>query len=317
MKIGIDVMGGDYAPDAIIEGASLALKELDNSVSIVFIGDEKQTLELTERYSVDKSRFELIPSYEVIKMGEHPAKAFAKKTKSSISIGFGLLSKGYIQSFASAGSTGAMLVGSMYTVKSVPGVIRPAITSILPRINYKPGVLLDVGINPDCKPEILYQYGIFGSIYSKNVYGIDNPRVGLLNIGEEEEKGNIMTKAAFEMMKGTKDFNFVGNVEGHDLFSSKKADVFVCDGFVGNIVLKQAESMYYLLKARGIEDEYFNTFNFETYGGTPVLGINSNVLIAHGASTTKAIKNLLLLSKNLIDAKLTDKFKEIFKDDEN
>jgi phosphate acyltransferase len=244
-------------------------------------------------------------------MGEHPTKAFSKKTGSSIAAGFSLLKDKKIDAFASAGNTGAMLVGSIYTVKSVTGVIRPCITSMLPKESGNYNIILDVGANADCKPDVLYQFGILGSLFSKYIFNNENPRVGLLNIGEEEKKGNLLTQAAHELMKDSKDFNFIGNVEGRDIFS-EKVDVIVCDGFTGNVVLKEAESFYSLIKKRGIKDEFFDKFNYELYGGTPILGINSNVIIGHGISNGLAIKNMVLLSKDVTEARLSDKIKEAF-----
>jgi glycerol-3-phosphate acyltransferase PlsX len=245
-------------------------------------------------------------------MGDHPAKSFAKKQNSSIAVGFHMLHKGKIDGFASAGNTGAMLVGAMYTIKQIPGVIRPSISTVLPKENGKNAILLDVGINPDCRPDVLYQYAILGSIYAEFVYKIKNPRIGLLNIGSEEEKGNLLTKATHELMKGTDDFNFIGNIEGNEIFSTDKVDVIVSDGFTGNVVLKQAESFYTLIQKRKIQDEYFEKFNFEIYGGTPILGVNAPVVIGHGISNDIAIKNMILHTDEVARAKITEKIKEVF-----
>lgn len=204
-----------------------------------------------------------------------------------------------------------MLVGSMFSVKTIPGVIRPCITSLLPKENGGVGLILDVGINADCKPDVLYQFAILGSLFAEHVYGIKKPKVGLLNIGEEPEKGNLISQATHGLMKGTRDFNFIGNVEGRDVFNDM-ADVIVCDGFTGNVVLKQAESIYEIIKKRGLSDAYFDRFNYENYGGTPVLGINSTVMIGHGISNAVAVKNMLLLTKDIVDAKLSNKIKQAF-----
>jgi len=200
----------------------------------------------------------------------------------------------------------------MYSVKAISGVIRPCITSIMPKIdNGGVGIVLDVGTNADCRPDVLYQFGILGSIYAEFIYNIENPKVGLLNIGEEEEKGNLNTRAAYEMMKDTEEYNFIGNVEGRDLFGDK-VDVIVCDGFTGNVVLKEAEAFYSLIKKRGIKDEYFDRFNYELYGGTPILGVNSNVIIGHGNSSPQAVKNMLLLSRDVAEANLSERIKSAF-----
>lgn len=311
MKIGFDILGGDFAPENCLEGALLALKELPADVKLVLIGDEELSKAFFKKKGVDASRVEYVHSTEVIGMGEHPTKAFSQKPNSTISIGFKLLKDKQIDAFASAGNTGAMLVGSMFTVKAIPGVIRPCITSILPKEKGGFGLVLDVGTNADCKPDVLYQFGILGSIFAKEVYKITNPKVALLNIGEEPEKGNLVTQAAHGLMKEAKEFNFVGNIEGRDVFSDK-ADVIVCEGFVGNILLKTAEAFYELIKKRKRSDDYFDRFNYELYGGTPVLGVNGTVLIGHGISSALAFKNMLLLSKEVVDAKLHEKISQNF-----
>lgn len=314
MKIGLDVMGGDFAPDAIVSGAILAFSELPSDTKIVLIGNKSDILRICEKENFDPGNFEIVHTDEVIGMGEHPAKAFQKKTNSSIVTGFKLLVSGAIDSFASAGNTGAMMVGAMFMVKSIPGIIRPAISAMVPVLGGKSTLLLDVGLNPDCRPDVLYQYGLIGAIYAKGVFGIDNPRVALLSNGSEEEKGNLVSKAAFELMKGNPQFNFVGNVEGNDIFSDEKTDVIVCDGFVGNVVLKEAEAFYTIIRKRKIQDEFFERFNFENYGGTPVLGINQPVIIGHGVSNAKAIKNMLRHSHDVVKAKLIDKLKQAFRE---
>ncbi len=308
MKIGIDIMGGDYAPAVTVAGAVLAQKDLESSVELVLIGNKELIIKELEKEGVSPSSFVIIHADDVIGMGEHPTKAFIKKPNSSIAKGFELLAKKEINAFASAGNTGAMLVGSMYTVKSIPGIIRPCITSAVPKQDGGFTILLDVGSNPDCKPDVLYQYAILGSNYAQHVYGVKNPKVGLLNLGEEEEKGSILTQATFQLMKDTEDFNFIGNVEGRDILL-KDVDVVVCDGFTGNIVLKMAESFYTLMAKRNLLDDYFSTFNYENYGGTPILGVNSNVIIGHGISNDTAIKNMILHSVEVAKAELSEKLK--------
>jgi phosphate acyltransferase len=309
MKIGLDVMGGDYAPENILKGAILAQKVLPEADRIVLIGQEKIILEKLKEYNSDASLFDLVNASEVISMGEQPTRAFSQKPDSSITKGFRLLKTGQIDAFAGAGNTGAMLVGSVYSVNVVQGIIRPATTSVLPKENGGVGVLIDVGTNPDSKPDVLYQFGLLGSIYAQHVFGIENPKVGLLNIGEEEEKGNLLCQSAFRLMKDTQDYNFIGNIESRDLFNDK-ADVIVCDGFTGNIVLKQAESMYRLIKKRGIEDEFINRMNYENYGGTPILGVNGTVIIGHGISNDIAIKNMVILAKEVHEAKVSEKISD-------
>lgn len=313
MRLGLDAMGGDFAPDVTVKGAILAHKQLPADVELVLYGNESAIKELCQKSDFDPDKFSIVHAPEVIEMNDHPAKAFSQKTQSSIFLGFKDLESGKIDAFASAGSTGAMMVGAMYTVKTIPGVIRPTITAAIPRMDGGFTILLDVGINPDCKPDVLYQYAVLGSLYTEFVYKVPSPRVGLLNIGSEEEKGNLITKATYQVMQGSKEFNFIGNVEGNDLFDYKKVDVIVCDGFVGNVLLKAAESFYKLIRKRNIHDEFFERFNFENYGGTPVLGVNGNVIIGHGISNDIAIKNMILHTFDVTKANLPLKIKEVFK----
>ncbi len=312
MRIGVDIMGGDFAPKAAVLGAIKVYNELPADIKLVLIGNKKQIIDILNKEGVDESGFEIVHADQVIEMGDHPAKAFTAKPNSSIAVGFGLLHKKMIDGFASAGNTGAMLVGTMYTIKAIPGVIRPCISSEMPQLNGKHSIILDVGINPDCKPDVLYQYGVMGSVYAQNVYGIEKPKVALLNIGSEEQKGNLIVKSTYDLMQGSKDFNFIGNVEGHQLFGNCPADVVVCDGFTGNVVLKEAEGFYRIIKSRKINDDFFENFNFEHYGGTPVLGVNSTVIIGHGASNAKAVKSMILKTKNVIEAKISEKLIEIY-----
>ena len=312
MNIGLDIMGGDFAPEAIVLGAIEARKEIPSKHSITLVGDTEIAKNILLKEQVDPSLFTLVHASEVIEMGDHATKAMRSKQDSSINVGFKLLSQGKLDSFSSVGNSGAMLIGSMFAVRPISGVIRPCITSVLPKESGGVGVILDVGINADCKPDVLYQFAVLGSLYAEFVYNIKSPKVGLLNIGEEKEKGNLLAQATFELMEDSNDFNFIGNVEGRDLFSDL-ADVIVCDGFTGNVILKEAEAFYSLIAKRGLLDEYFNRFNYENYGGTPVLGVNGNVLIGHGISNPKAIKNMLNLSLSIAQADLPNKIKKAFK----
>jgi len=312
MKIGLDFMGGDYAPKATILGAIATAQVLSKDQTLVLIGNKELALPIIAEAGADPSLFEFVHTTETISMGEHPTKAITQKPNASISLGFQLLKDGVIDSFASAGNTGAMLVGAMFSIKTVPGVIRPAITTNVPRLTEGFSVMLDVGANADCKPDVLLQFGILGSLYSQHIYGTENPKVALLNIGEEEEKGNMLTLAAHSLMKNANLFNFIGNIEGRDLFEDH-IDVIVCDGFTGNIVLKLAESFYSLTTKKGFSDPFFDRFNYEQYGGSPILGVNAPVIIGHGISSPEAIKNMILLSRNMIESKFVDKVKAAFK----
>ncbi len=313
IKVGLDVMGGDFAPEAAVQGAILALESLGADSRIVLFGDKGRILEILAAEGCSEDKFDIVATTEVIEMGDHPAKAFQAKSDSSITVGFTYLAKGLIDGFASAGSTGAMMVGSMYAVKPIEGVIRPTISSLVPTAAGCPALLLDVGLNVDCKPEVLAQYGLIGSIYAKCVLGIDSARVAIVNIGEEESKGNAQTKAAYELLKEDDRFNFVGNVEGSHIFSGKVADVVVCDGFVGNTLLKMAEGLYRINKAiGGIDHPFWEQMNYETIGGTPVLGVNAPVVIGHGCSSAKAIKSMVLATERCISSGVTQQLQEAF-----
>lgn len=309
MRIGLDVMGGDFAPEATLAGAMQASRHLSPDDRIVLIGNQHLIEDELKRLGGDITLFDVVHAEDVIAMGESPTKAFASKPNSSISLGFKLLKKNRIDAFSSAGNTGAMLVGSIYSVNAVQGIIRPATTAIIPKESGGVGVLIDVGTNPDSKPDVMYQFGLLGSIYAQHVHGIEDPKVGLLNIGEEEDKGSLLCQSAFRLMKDTPDFSFIGNVESREFFKDK-VDVVVCDGFTGNIILKNMEAMFRTMMKRGLMDDFFSRFNYENYGGTPILGVNATVLIGHGISNAKAIKNMLLHSKQVFEARLADKIRE-------
>ncbi|MBP3943020.1 phosphate acyltransferase PlsX [Sphingobacteriaceae bacterium WQ 2009] len=311
MKIGLDILGGDYAPKSTILGAIAAQKELSEDQRIVLFGNEQETKQLIAEAGGDPALFDYVHAPDTIGMGEHPTKAITQKPNSSITKGFEALKNKEIDSFASAGNTGAMLVGSMFSVKTIPGVMRPAIAAIVPKLKSGTGLLLDVGANADCKPEMLNQFAILGSLFSEYVYGVSNPKVGLLNIGEEEEKGNLLTTSTYPILKQNTKINFVGNAEGRDLFSDC-ADVYVCDGYTGNVVLKLAETFYAVTLKKGFKDDFFDRFNYERYGGSPILGVNAPVLIGHGISTPEAIKNMVLLSKDMVESGIIDKIKSAF-----
>jgi len=311
MKIGLDIMGGDFAPQATVLGAIASFKMLAADQKLVLIGDKDIAVGILHENNFSPDNFEFVHTTQVIGMGEHPAKAIIQKSDSSISVGFKLLKEGAIQAFSSAGNSGAMLVGAMLSIRTIPGVLRPAITSIIPQLKGGLGILVDAGVNADCKPEYFPQFAILGSLFAQYVYHIENPRVALMNIGEEEEKGNVLYQAAYPLMKVSKQFNFVGNIEGRDTFEDR-ADVVVCDGFTGNVILKLAESFYDLAVKRNIKDAFIDMFNYEQYGGSPVLGVNAPVLVGHGISTPEAIKNMVLLSKNMVESSLIEKIKLAF-----
>lgn len=304
MKIGIDVMGGDFAPAEVLKGVADYLQ--NHEAELVLLGDENLVNPLLQQYSLTSDAVSIVHAPEVIDMHETPTKALKEKRRSSISVGFHLLATDKIDAFISAGNTGAMLVGALYALKPVEGVLRPTISTIIPKENGDTGLLLDVGLNSDCKPEQLNQFATMGSVYAQTILGIQNPRVGLINIGEEEGKGNLLAQAAYPLLKENEHINFVGNVEGRDVFLDK-ADVMVCDGFTGNIMLKLAESLYEIMKRKDIHHDYLERFNFENYGGTPVLGVSKPVIIGHGISKAKSFSNMISLAKKMIETDVMEK----------
>ena len=306
MKIGIDMMGGDFAPLEAIKGIQQYVQHKEQRAHLVLLGDEEKIAALAAEHSFPSKEYTIVHAPQVIGMHEHPTRALKEKQKSSIAVGFYLLANGEIDAFISAGNTGAMLVGSLYSLKPIEGVIRPTISTIIPKEDGGSGLLLDVGLNSDCKPEQLNQFAIMGSVYAQNILGIENPKVALLNIGEEEGKGNLLAQATYPMLKENEHINFVGNIEGRDLLLDK-ADVMVCDGFTGNIILKLAESLFEITQRKQINHEYFDRFNFENYGGTPVLGISKPVIIGHGISKTKSFKNMILVAQKMIEKDIMQK----------
>lgn len=309
MKIALDAMGGDFAPDAVIDGVKLILGESHPDLKVVLVGKKEVITRLLEEKGINSNAVEIVNADEVIQMGEHPTKALTQKPKSSIAVGFGLLKASEVNAFCSAGNTGAMHVGAMFTIKTIEGIIRPGIAGFVPKEQGEYGVIMDVGANADCKPDVLVQFGEMGSLYAKNVFHIDNPKVGLMNLGEEEQKGTLLTQAAYQLLKLDSRVNFIGNIEGRDIFN-ERADVIICDGFTGNVILKFAESVYDMLKKRDLLDPFFNKFNYEAIGGSPILGVNGNVIIGHGVSSPVAIKNMLIqaykMSKSNIHLKIKD-----------
>ena len=307
-------MGGDYAPQAVVSGAVKASQLIDKESKIVLFGDKQRIEEILAQEKCPADTFEIVHTTEVIEMGDNPSQAFRQKPNSSIALGFRYLMEKKIDGFASAGSTGAMMVGSMQVIKPIEGVIRPTISTEIPTITGGRALLLDVGLNVDCKPEVLEQYGLIGSIYAEAVLGIERPRVAVLNIGEEETKGNTQSKTTFELMKASGKFNFVGNIEGSYIFSGQVADVIVCDGFVGNTLLKTVEGLYRINKALKIADSpFWRDMNYEHVGGTPVLGLGAPVVIGHGCSSPLAIKNMILTTERCAQAELTTKLQDAFK----
>ncbi len=333
-------MGGDFAPEVAIEGAVMSLKLLNKESRIVLYGDEKRIRELIKKHGANESDFDIVATTQVIEMGDHPAKAFIAKRDSSMTRGFNDLAEGKIDGFASAGSTGAMMVGSMQVIKPIEGVIRPVLATLIPTISTEKGiqraVLMDVGLNVDAKPEVLAQYGLLGSIYAKSALQMENPRVALLNIVEEEGKGNAQAKATYDLMKADTRYNFVGNVEASYIFTGKIGDVVVADAFVGNSLLKMAEALYRInfrlgggkprlkLWLRPIlgriipklywQYDFWDSMNAESVGGLQVMGINAPVMIGHGSSSPRAICSMILSMERDIKSNFPAKLREALKE---
>ena len=311
MNIALDMMGGDFAPLEAVKGVRFFLEEKNENAHLTLIGDESKLTPLLQEYKINQKNITIIHAEQVIEMNEHPTKALKEKQQSSIAIGFHLLASSKADAFISAGNTGAMLVGALYSIKAIEGVSRPAIGAYLPRENGQLSLLIDVGLNADCKPENLSQFAILGSLFAEHILNHKNPRVALINVGTEEGKGDLLCQAAYPLLKENSHVNFIGNVEGRDILMDK-ADVYVCDGFTGNVLLKFAESFYDLIQKRKIEDEYFNRFNFEKYGGVPVLGVNKPVIIGHGISGAEAFSNMIKMAEKMIENNFIEKIKNNF-----
>lgn len=311
MNIGLDMMGGDYAPLEAIKGIVLYQQETGNKAHLTLLGDKEKIDPLLAEHNINSASITIVHAPQVIEMHEHPTKALREKQQSSIAIGFHLLATGKTDAFISAGNTGAMMVGSLFSIKAIEGISRPTIGAYMPRENGKLGLLLDAGTNADCKPENLNQFAVLGSLFAEHILNIENPKVGLLNIGEEEGKGNLLAQAAYPLLKENKNINFFGNIEGRDILLDK-ADVMVCDGFTGNVVLKLAESVYDIVQRRKIKDEHFDRFNFEMYGGVPVLGVAKPVIIGHGISHALAFKNMIRIAQQMIEKELLQKMQAVF-----
>jgi glycerol-3-phosphate acyltransferase PlsX len=317
IKIGLDMMGGDFAPQEAVKGILSFLNNPSNSnIHLVLIGDENQISSLLLSSDLNTNLYSIVATTEVIEMHEHPTKALKEKQNSSIAVGFGLLAAGKIDALISAGNTGAMMVGALFSIKTIDGILRPTIGAYVPREDGSLGLLLDVGLNADCKAENLNQFAVLGSLFAENILNIPKPRVGLVNLGEEEGKGNLLAQAAYPLLKENNQINFIGNIEGRDILMNK-ADVMVCEGFTGNVVLKLAESIYDITKKRNIKDDHLERFNFESYGGVPVLGVAKPVIIGHGISHAFAFSNMILIAVKMITQNLTAKIEESFANKEN
>lgn len=308
MRIALDMMGGDFAPKEACLGV-LSFLQKHNDCQLVLIGD-KSAIEVG--LGEFASKVQIVHTDEVIEMNEHPIKAMKEKQNSSLVVGFGMLAKGMVDAFASAGNTGVMLVGAAHVIKLIEGVLRPTIPTPVPQIDGSLAVMLDVGINADCKPENLNQFATLGSIYGKEILGIENPKVALLNIGEEEGKGNILAQTAYPMLKENESIHFIGNIEGRDIIDNK-ADLIITDGFTGNIVLKFAESLYDIIQVRrNLNDEFLARFNHRLYAGVPVLGVQKPLVVGHGVSNDVSFCGMLELGRKMILTQMCEKIQKEF-----
>ncbi|CAN5799347.1 phosphate acyltransferase PlsX [soil metagenome] len=311
IRIGLDMMGGDYAPLEAVKGVAAFFADTQKDIHVVLIGDEAQINPHLAAHKIPGEVYSIVHAPQVIEMHEHPTKALKEKQQSSIAIGFQLLASGKMDAFISAGNTGAMMVGALFSIKAIEGVLRPTIGGYMPREDGSLGLLVDVGLNADSKAENLNQFAVLGSLFAKYILKVENPKVGLLNIGEEEGKGNILAQATYPLLKENKHINFIGNIEGRDILLNK-ADVVVCEGFTGNVVLKLAESIHTIAARRNLNDAYFETLDSEKYGGVPVLGVAKPVIIGHGISHATAFKNMIRIAARMMETDLTGKIRESF-----
>ncbi len=328
MIIAVDAAGGDYAPHEVVKGAIQAAHEF--GIEIVLVGRKNVLRKLAEK-SVLNAHVTIEDAKQVIDFNEHPMKALQTKPQSSIVIGIGLVKAGTADAFVSAGNTGAVVGGSLFTLGRVPGVSRPAIACFLDILASHPSLLVDAGANSDCRPEHLLEFARLGSLYSRTLLKIPKPKVGLLSNGAEEGKGNRLAQETYNLLKEAGDITFFGNVEGHDL-QLRTVDVIVTDGFTGNIVLKAIEgfSDNYLSSLRQVGHVFSSVAKLKTrdlmkdiglakltkkmdyteYGGACLLGVNGNIIIAHGRSQAKAIKNAIGLAKETVEGNITQKLRE-------
>jgi glycerol-3-phosphate acyltransferase PlsX len=310
LRIGLDLFGGDHAPACNLEGLELAL-DADPNLHITVFGDQGQVLDFLSRSKWEK-RISIVHAPDKIEMGDSPMRAVASKPQSSIITGLKYLKSGQIDGFASAGNTGAIFGASVIILGVVLESVRPCLMTFVPRPEVRDAIILDIGANADSKPENLLDFALLGEAYARHVMQIDRPRVALINIGEEAEKGNELTKAAYKLFAQEQRFHFVGNAEPDRLFRDI-ADVYVCNGFTGNIILKLSETLIELVRRFGFNHPFLDRFNYENQGGSPVLGVNGTVVIGHGISNARAIANMVLLTRDIARARLHERMKEAFR----
>lgn len=328
MRIVVDAMGGDYAPKNVILGTIDALTDSNSRFEVILTGDKSAI----EKELADASASSDLPitihhTSQIITMEDSPATAVKTKSDSSMVVGLSLCKQGIGDAFLSAGNTGAQMAASTFILGRIPGVLRPTISAFFPHPNGI-SLILDVGANVDCKPEHLVQFAQMGSIFISQMENVSSPKVGLLSVGEEDTKGNDVTKETNQLLKTTSNINFIGNIEGRDIFKGT-ADVMVCDGFVGNIILKMAESISHILGPRfksemkamnldqsqmmlvgGLLKQVMKPFDYEEVGGVPLLGLNGVSIIGHGGSSPKAIKNMIFEAEKMVNLKVNDRIQK-------
>jgi phosphate acyltransferase len=325
MRIAIDAMGGDNAPDAIIAGAIESIEFLDAADEVILVGPKDVIEPRLSSLTSPKCKVAVVHAPDVIGMDEAPIESLRKKPRSSIGVLAKLAKRGQADSVISAGNTGACVAAFQMRMRNLPGVIRPGIAVVFPTFE-GPVTICDVGANIACKPIHLYQYGVMGGVYSKYLLGIENPRVGLMSIGQEDAKGNENVKKARGLMKSDSLMNFIGNIEGRDIFRGV-CDVAVCEGFVGNVIVKLTEGLvdglFKAIKHELMEEKLslamefkpvitkiYRKYDYNEYGGAPLLGVNGNALICHGSSESRTIRNAILASKKYHFGKINDKIAE-------
>lgn len=313
MRIGLDAFGGDYAPQNPLQGVALALPELPNQIEIVLIGPESELRTQARQLHIPlEPPITLLHADEVIEMHENPSRSIVQKPNSSISVGIQALKEKKVDAFISAGNTGAVVAASVLKLGNLPGVSRPTLGAFYPYNENKYSLICDVGANVDCKPEHLVQFAQLGSVYMQAVMGIAQPRVALLNVGEEPSKGNLVAQQAYALLQQHSGIHFVGNAEGRVL-THGFADVYVTDGFVGNILLKFGESLYELLREKVPPNPILERMNYENIGGLPFIGTQGNIVIGHGISSPKAFRNMIRVAASIVQARLTEKIAAAFK----
>ena len=329
MRIAIDAMGGDNAPKEIISGALESIEKLSQNDEIILVGPEEQIEAMLPSVRSRKGMISIVHAPDIIEMAETPVESLRKKPKSSIAVLAKLAKRGQTDAVISAGNTGACVAAFQMRIRTLPGVVRPGIAVVFPTPG-GPVTICDVGANIACKPMHLYQYGVMAGVYSKHLFGIENPRVGIMSIGEEEAKGNELVKKTRDLIKADKKMNFIGNIEGRDIFQGT-CDVVICEGFVGNVILKlteglveglfkaikhelMEEKMRLAMKFKPVMKRIYQKYDYNEYGGALLLGLKGTAIICHGSSESRTIKNAIMASKRFYTEKINDKIVEYLSD---